>query len=127
MRRRGYDPKKEGVAKRAEDPTRDTSNVSQNEIKGLVTTRPGVIADWITAGRDDHRMSVIFGTYQSAGKVAQALKETGAGVHVLVCDEAHRTASLRAEENAKAEEDAQLLPSSPCATIRRCSRPGFRV
>ncbi|WP_419917837.1 DEAD/DEAH box helicase family protein [Candidatus Poriferisocius sp.] len=46
----GYDPKKEGNNNRALDPTQDNSNVSQSEVKGLVTTQPQEIADWIAGG-----------------------------------------------------------------------------
>ena len=91
----GYDPSKEGNQKRALDPTRDNSQVSASEVKGQVTTDPETIAEWIRASGDDGRISVMFGTYQSAGRIAEALRKTEAKVDVLVCDEAHRTASLR--------------------------------
>lgn len=46
----GYDPRKEGSIKRALDPTQDNSNVSASEVKGLVTTDPREIANWIAGG-----------------------------------------------------------------------------
>ncbi len=95
----GYDPAKEGNAVRALDPTQDNSNVSASEVKGLVTTDADVIAEWIKEAARDERTSVVFGTYQSASRVAEALRLTGASVEVLVCDEAHRTASLRRRRN----------------------------
>ncbi len=74
----GYNPKKEGATQRALDPTLDNSNVSAQEVKGLVTTDPKEIADWIGGGGGgnvrDNRISVIFGTYQSASRVAEASK-----------------------------------------------------
>ena len=110
----GYNPAYEGVARYAEDPTRDTSNVSADEIKGLVTTDPAEIADWIRDGVEDERISVILGTYQSAGRVAQALPAASAEVKVLVCDEAHRTASLRRRSNVDRGEDARLREFTLC-------------
>ena len=108
----GYDPKKEGNAKRALDPTQDNSNVSATEVKGLVTTDPQEIADWIAAGHDDPRINVIFGTYQSASRVSKALDLADTDVQVLVCDEAHRTAALR--RHRKADEQARLQEFTLC-------------
>jgi superfamily II DNA or RNA helicase len=110
----GYDPKLEGAATRADDPTRDTSNVSARELKGHVTTDAVEIAEWIRVGRLDERISVIFGTYQSAGRVATALRTAEASVQVLVADEAHRTASLRRRRRAEVGEDARLREFTLC-------------
>ncbi|WP_420437843.1 DEAD/DEAH box helicase family protein [Candidatus Poriferisodalis sp.] len=108
----GYDPKKEGSAKRALDPTQDNSNVSATEIKGLVTTDPEEIAAWIADATNVPRISVIFGTYQSASRVAEALGLANADVQVLVCDEAHRTAALR--RHRKPDEQARLQEFTLC-------------
>lgn len=108
----GYDPKKEGNSKRALDPTQDNSNVSASEVKGLVTTDPAEIAAWITGGTDDPRINVIFGTYQSASRVAEALDLANTDVQVLVCDEAHRTAALR--RHRKPDEQARLQEFTLC-------------
>ena len=91
----GYDPKKEGQRNTFEEVTADSSNVSANEIKGRVTTDPEEIARWIGEGQGDERVSVIFGTYQSGHRIAEALRTSGTTAEVLVCDEAHRTAGLR--------------------------------
>ena len=99
----GYDPRKENTRDTAKDPTADGSNVSAAEIKGKVTTDAAEIADWIGQGRADHRISVIFGTYQSGRRIADALKRAGAEAQVLIADEAHRTAGLR--RNPKTEQD----------------------
>ena len=96
----GYDPKKESSRNTAADPTQDNSNVSASEVKGNVTTDPAEIARWIRDGDGDPRIGVIFGTYQSGHRVAQALDETGATASVLIADEAHRTAGLRRKRNA---------------------------
>ena len=108
----GYDPRQEGSAKRAFDPTQDNSNVSASEVKGLVTTDPAKIADWVADGRVTDRVSVIFGTYQSASRVADALKSALTPVQVLVCDEAHRTATLRRRSNPT--EQAHLKEFTLC-------------
>lgn len=110
----GYDPTNEGVAKYADDPTRDTSNVSAGDIKGLVTTDAAEIAGWIAEGVGTDAISVIFGTYQSARRVVEAIGEAGAELQLLVCDEAHRTASLRRRRNAAPDEDAKLREFTLC-------------
>ena len=97
----GYDTSKEGARNATLDPTVDNSNVSASEVKGKVTTNSVEIARWILDGQNDSRISVIFGTYQSGHRVADALRETGATASVLVADEAHRTAGLRRKRNAK--------------------------
>lgn len=77
----GYDPSREGSTARAGDPTADNSNVSASEVKGKVTTDPEVIAEWMTDGKasvlDAEPLSVVFGTYQSAGRISEALKAPG--------------------------------------------------
>ena len=97
----GYDPKKESSRNTADDPTLDNSNVSASEVKGKVTTDPAEIAAWIRGGQSAGQISVIFGTYQSGHRVAEALRQTGVTASVLVADEAHRTAGLRRKRNAK--------------------------
>ena len=91
----GYDPKKESSRNTAADPTLDNSNVSASEVKGAVTTNAAEIAQWIQAGKDTQQISVIFGTYQSGHRIAEALQSGGASASVLIADEAHRTAGLR--------------------------------
>jgi len=100
----GYDPKKEGSHNTAKDPTVDNSNVSASEVRGKVTTDPDEIADWIREGRgSDERRSVIFGTYQSGHRVAEALRKAGVTAKVLITDEAHRTAGLRRKKRKSTE------------------------
>ena len=91
----GYDPKKEGQRNTFEEVTADSSNVSANEIKGKVTTDPQEIARWIGEGVEDERVSIIFGTYQSGHRIAEALRASETTAEALICDEAHRTAGLR--------------------------------
>ena len=109
----GYDPKKEGSRNTTKDPTVDNSNVSASEVRGKVTTSPDEIADWIREGRESGRRSVIFGTYQSGHRVAEALTKTGTTAKVLIADEAHRTAGLRRRRRKASEgvlsEEAQRI------------------
>ncbi len=83
------------------DPTIDRGLATTNEIRGCpVSTDPEVIADWIRERRDGSAadtVSVIFGTYQSARQVSEAisLADAADGFKVLICDEAHRTAGVR--------------------------------
>ena len=91
----GYDPKRESQRNTFEEVTADSSNVSADEIKGKVTTDPVEIARWIGEGKEDERVSVIFGTYQSGHRIAEGLRTSGKTAEVLICDEAHRTAGLR--------------------------------
>ena len=70
-------------------------------VKGKVTTDPSEIAEWIRDGKDAKRINIIFGTYQSGRPIADALREIGATVRVLIADEAHRTAGLRRNKSAK--------------------------
>ena len=91
----GYDPKKENSRDTGRDPWVDNSNVSASEVKGMVTTDADVIAEWMRQGQGGERASVIFGTYQSGSRIAEALKQAGITARVLIADEAHRTAGLR--------------------------------
>ena len=102
----GYNPKKESTRNTAADPTLDNSNVSASEVKGKVTTDVEEIAKWIYTGESlaseaGNQISIIFGTYQSGRRIADALQQTGVVTHVLVADEAHRTAGLRRKRQTK--------------------------
>ena len=93
------------------DATLDRGMETTESIKGcLVTTDPVEIADWIRQRRNDpfgDSVSVIFGTYQSAARIAEAIKaaEAADGFKVLICDEAHRTAGVRRKKRATAAEE----------------------
>ena len=114
----GYDPKKESTRNTANDPTLDNSNVSATEVKGKVTTNPTEISDWIRDEQATGQVSVIFGTYQSGSRIAEALQETSVTAKVLVCDEAHRTAGLRRKGKAKrtemSEEEQRIRDFTLC-------------
>ena len=99
----GYDPrKKEKAPNTLANPTVDNSHVSASEVKGSVTTNPMEIARWIQAGQGTSQVSVLFGTYQSGRRVADALHQSSVTIRVLVADEAHRTAGLRRKRKPNA-------------------------
>lgn len=78
------------------DPTADTSQTSASEVKGLVTTDPSRIAEWMgEVARNQDQIGVIFSTYQSSHQIAAALADSGRKLSTVVADEAHRTAGLR--------------------------------
>ena len=93
------------------DATLDRGLATTEEIRGCpVTTDPDLIAAWIRQRREDPArgsVSVIFGTYQSASRVAEGVRLADAadGFKVLICDEAHRTAGVRRRKRAAGAED----------------------
>ena len=105
----GYSARRDGIVDTFANPTADNSSVSASEVKGKVTTDSQEIADWIDEGKDTEAINVVFGTYQSGHRVAEALRLSGATAKVLVADEAHRTAGLRRKrsqsEKARKEEE----------------------
>ena len=70
----------------SQDQTADLSQVSASDVKGRVTTDPTKIADWIETVPQE-RLGVIFGTYQSSHRIAEALTSSGTRLAVLVADE----------------------------------------
>lgn len=100
----GYDPRKEGRRNATSDPTVDNSFVSADEIKGYVTTDASEISAWIDDRDSGQSLSVIFGTYQSGHRVAEALSTSGVKADVLIADEAHRTAGLRRKRRRNAKQ-----------------------
>ena len=99
------------------DPTLDNSNVSANELKGNVTTNAAEISDWIRHESASGQLNVIFGTYQSGHRIAQALQETGSTASVLIADEAHRTAGLKRKQTKSAavsDEEQRLRNFTLC-------------
>lgn len=72
-----------------------------------VSTDPAAIGEWVTMV--PHRR-VVVGTYRSAGRLGQALRETGVCADLLVCDEAHHLAGLADLPTARVVND-QVLPA----------------
>ena len=104
-----------GVTKKDEgrlpedDPTLDTSFVSATEIKGRVTTDVDEIAAWLNQhvhGQQgaENRINIVFGTYQSASRVAEAIAKARVEIEVLVADEAHRTAGIRKAKTQRVDD-----------------------
>ena len=93
------------------DATLDRGLATTEEIKGCpVTTDAKEIADWIRLRRKGafgDAVSVIFGTYQSAQRVAEGVKQAEAAdaFKVLICDEAHRTAGVARRRRSTAAEE----------------------
>ena len=83
----------------SKDQTADLSRASTRDVKGRVTTDPREIVEWIGA-LPEGRFGVIFGTYQSSHKIAEALTSSSTRLAVLVADEAHRTAGIRRVKTA---------------------------
>ena len=92
-----------------DDTFADRGMATKEEIRGCpVTTDPAEIADWIKDRHDPGSdLNVIFGTYQSARRISEAIKLADAGnaFKVLICDEAHRTAGVRRKKLAAAAEE----------------------
>ena len=81
----------------ADDPTRDITASEINQLGGVdVTTSSEEIAAWMRGvGKEKDSFGVIFGTYQSSHKIADALQKSKSQAQVLIADEAHRTAGLK--------------------------------
>lgn len=89
----------QGVARDKElanDPTADLGQDSAADVQGFVTTDPNQIGNWMDKVTDDgDSFGVIFGTYQSSHKIAEALEKSNREFQVMIADEAHRTAGLK--------------------------------
>ena len=68
--------------------------IAEMEIR--VTTDPDRIA--ASLKRDSEKMTVVFSTYQSMEKVAEAQKAAGEPFDLVLCDEAHRTTGVEHED-----------------------------
>ena len=110
----GYDPKQEDKKVGSDDPTLDKSNVRASAVKGKVTTDADDIAEWIQSEQGDDRLNVIFGTYQSGSRIAEALQLTNSTAQVMIADEAHRTAGLKRKRKPKTDEEQRLRDFTLC-------------
>ena len=103
----------------ADDATLDRGLETVETLKGCpVTTDPSEIADWIRerrTGAASEMVSIIFGTYQSARRVSDGIKQADAAdaFKVLICDEAHRTAGVRRRKRSTAA-DVMLSDFTLC-------------
>ena len=110
----GYNPKQEDKNVGSDDPTVDKGNLPASAVKGLVTTNPDEIAKWILSEQGADQLNVIFGTYQSGSRIAEALRLTGVTAKVMIADEAHRTAGLRRKSRPKTDEEQRLRDFTLC-------------
>ena len=78
----------------SKDQAADLSRASARDVKGRVTTEADEIAEWM-GSLPEGPIGVIFGTYQSSHKIAEALTSSRTTLAVLIADEAHRTAGIR--------------------------------
>ncbi len=114
-----------------DDSTLDRGMETVDVIKGCpVTTDPAEIASWIKGRRVERAaetVSVIFGTYQSAGRIADGIAQADAAdaFKVLICDEAHRTAGVRRRKRSTAA-DERLRDFTLCHD-REAFPAAFRV
>lgn len=70
----------------------DEPSFKIEEIAALVTTDPKEIRKLI---QQSDEPLVVYGTYQSSRKIAEALKGTKLSFDLTICDEAHRTAGSK--------------------------------
>ncbi|MFF7174817.1 DEAD/DEAH box helicase [Streptomyces pseudovenezuelae] len=80
--------------------------VRTEDFEVPVSTDPDVIASWLDGGK----RRVIFGTYTSAGRVGEGLRQAGLEVDVLVCDEGHHLFGKRDATRRRIVTDATYLP-----------------
>ncbi|MCY3627943.1 MAG: DEAD/DEAH box helicase family protein [Gammaproteobacteria bacterium] len=96
----------------SKDPTADLGHATAAEVKGTVTTDPDEVREWISdVCNTKERIGVIFGTYQSSHRIAEALNQ-GFEIQVMVADEAHRTAGLR--RTTKVEDEKKIKDFTIC-------------
>ena len=93
----------------SKDQTADLSQTSARDVKGTVTTDADEISEWIEAVPQE-RLGVIFGTYQSSYKIAQALQQGNHQLACMIADEAHRTAGIKRVES----QEQQLRDFTVC-------------
>ncbi|MGW3563515.1 Helicase associated domain protein [Streptomyces sp. NPDC000941] len=87
------------------DDTVTDAPTHTSDIDSDVTTDPAVIAAWLTGGRGRR---LIAGTYQSAHRLAEALRDTGQTADLVVLDEAHHLAGRPDFVTRRVLEDAFL-------------------
>ena len=101
----------------SKDPTADLGHATAAEVKGTVTTNPDEVKEWISdVCNTKERIGVIFGTYQSSHRIAEALNQ-GVEIQVMIADEAHRTAGLR--HTTSVEDEKKIKDFTICHDNRR--------
>jgi len=102
------------------DPTIDRGLVRTRELTGDVAQSAKDVAEWIQNRASRKGMQVIMSTYQSGHHTGDGLKIAEARADLLIADEAHRTAGIRAVKGKVRKQrlqqftachDNRLLPS----------------
>ena len=88
-----------GVCSDAKVGHGERTDIPIAEMEIRVTTDPDRIA--ASLKRDSEKMTVVFSTYQSMEKVAEAQKVAGEPFDLVLCDEAHRTTGVEREDGDK--------------------------
>jgi superfamily II DNA or RNA helicase len=101
----------ETLADRTADPDADEDTATHaadiaQEYGVEVSTDPSKIAKWVAA----EGPRLIVATYQSADRLAAAVREVGVEVGMLICDEAHHLAG-RADSHTRQVMDDAILPA----------------
>ncbi|WP_307527651.1 DEAD/DEAH box helicase [Streptomyces umbrinus] len=78
------------------------------DLEVPVSTDPDVIASWLGGGG----RRVIFGTYMSAHRVGEGLRQAGLEADLLVCDEGHHMFGKRDATRRRIVTDPTFLPHS---------------
>jgi superfamily II DNA or RNA helicase len=92
----------------------ESTGTAEIERRAQVSTDPDVIAKWVTA----EGPRLIVGTYVSALRLADAVRQAGAEIDMLICDEAHHLAG-NADAHTRRIMDPAVLP-----TVRRLYMTG---
>lgn len=85
----------------------DDSDISVSELGIPVTTNENEIAQFLKA--DNGKRRYVFSTYQSADKIAKAVKLAKTHFDITIFDEAHRTVGIRGAFSLALED--QFIPS----------------
>lgn len=84
----------------SDDTSYNTEGGTIYDVQSRVTTSPDEIAMFIN-NRPKDRMTVIFSTYHSLGRISTAIAESKKKIEfdIILCDEAHRTTGIAKEED----------------------------
>ncbi|MEZ0068499.1 putative helicase, partial [Streptacidiphilus sp. MAP12-20] len=97
----------------SDSPTGETLAELEAELGLETTTRPDRITAFLMAPHPRTGLRVLFGTYHSSPRIAEAFAAHGDGalapLDLVVCDEAHRTARDPAAAFATVLDDAKIV------------------
>lgn len=85
----------------------DSPEIGIHEIGGMVTTKPIEIRQWLKNNNDQ----IVYATYQSSPRIAEAMKRTNLKFDLVICDEAHRTSGERSSAFATILDDNKIKAS----------------